>query len=59
MSLVVVIIGLVAVTIAFGPTFSNHVWSTIWAAIFWPRVRTSFGARRWTTAGKKPSMLEK
>jgi len=45
--------------VALGPDFSSQVWSIIWLAIAWPRVRLSFGVRRWMIAGKKPSMLEK
>lgn len=44
---------------AFGPVFSNQVWSIIWLAIVWPRARPSLGVKRWIIAGKKPSMLEK
>ena len=42
----------------FGPTVSSHVLSN-WVAIDWPRVKLSFGIRRWVIAGKNPSMLEK
>lgn len=45
--------------IALGPTFSNHVWSTIWLAIAWPRERFKKGKERWMVAGKNPSILEK
>ena len=51
--------GLFRVETVFGPTFSIQVWSTIWAAIVWPKIRFSLGIIRWTTAGKKPSMFEK
>lgn len=44
---------------ALGPDFSSQVWSTIWLAISWPRVRLILGARRWIIDGKNPSMLEK
>lgn len=54
-----VISGRLRVDTALGPDFSNQVWSTIWLAISWPRVRLSLGARRWMTAGKNPSMFEK
>lgn len=33
--------------------------SRVWVAMVCPRVRLSLGARRWTTAGKKPSIFEK
>lgn len=42
-----------------GPIFSNHVWSTIWLAIFCPKIKLSLGADRCTSDGKKPSILEK
>lgn len=45
--------------VAFGPTFSNQVWSTVWEAMVCPKTRLSLGARRWTTIGKNPNMLEK
>lgn len=44
---------------ALGPDFSSQVWSIIWLAIAWPRVRLSLGVKRWMMAGKKPNMLEK
>jgi len=34
MLLTVVIMGIVEMVAALGPIFSNHVWSTIWLAIF-------------------------
>ncbi len=57
--LVVVIRGRLREATALGPDFSSQVWSIIWLAIVWPRVRFSLGVSRWMTAGKKPSMLEK
>lgn len=57
--LVVELIGIVAEAMALGPTFSSHVWSTIWLATVCPRTRLSLGGRRWTRVGKNPSMLEK
>lgn len=44
---------------AFGPVFSSHVWSIVWLAITWPKIRLSLGGSRWMIAGKNPSMLEK
>lgn len=44
--LVVEIKGVLRDDAAFGPTFSSHVWSTIWLAIVWPSVRFSLGMRR-------------
>lgn len=41
-----VIKGRLIVDTALGPDFSNQVWSTIWLAISWPRVRLILGARR-------------
>ena len=29
--------------IALGRIFSNHVWSTVREAIFWPKMRVSLG----------------
>lgn len=46
MLLVVVIKGSVEAVTALGPTFSNQVWSTIWLAIVWPRIRPIFEGRR-------------
>lgn len=51
--------GLLRDTKAFGAIFSSHVWSTVWEAIIWPRVRLISGVMRWIVAGKNPSMLEK
>jgi len=56
---VVVIRGVFKEAIALGPTFSIQVWSTIWLAMVWPRMRLFLGVNRWTIGGKKPSMLEK
>lgn len=44
---------------ALGPVFSNQVWSTIWLAIVWPRVKLILGIKRWMIVGKKPSIFEK
>lgn len=44
---------------AFGPDFSNQVWSTICVAMVCPRIRPSLGVARWMSAGKNPSILEK
>lgn len=57
--LVVVISGVLEDTSAFGPVFSNQVWSTIWLAMAWPNTRLSFGVKRWIIDGKNPSILEK
>jgi len=57
--LVVETIGSWAEVVTLGPTFSNHVWSTVWEARDWPRTRPSLGVIWWTRAGKYPSMLEK
>jgi len=51
--------GRFAEAIAFGPVFSSQIWSIIWVAIVWPRMRLSFGVRRWMIDGKNPSILEK
>lgn len=29
-----------------GPAASNHVWSTNWVAIFWPKIKLSLGIIR-------------
>lgn len=55
----VVIKGILEVAIAFGPTFSNHVWSIVWLASAWPKTRFAFGVRRWMIGGKNPSIFEK
>lgn len=44
---------------ALGPDFSSQVWSIVWVAIIWPRVRFVCGVNRCIMWGKKPSMLEK
>lgn len=44
---------------AFGPVFSSHVWSTICAAMNWPKNRLILGGNRWIMFGKNPSMFEK
>lgn len=59
MLLVVVMRGRLREVRAFGPTFSNQVWSTVWLAIICPRIRLTFGGIRCIMAGKNPSMLEK
>lgn len=58
-SLAVVTNGMIFEVRNFGPTFSNHVRSIVWLAIFWPRVRAILGRSRWIIDGKKPSMFEK
>lgn len=45
--------------IILGPVFSSHVWSSVWAAITWPRVSPALGVMRCTIIGKYPSILEK
>lgn len=57
--LAVVMRGRLVVIMALGPDFSSHVWSTIWVAMNCPSTRLILGGKRWTSAGKKPSMLEK
>lgn len=42
-----------------GPNFSNQVWSVIWDAKVWPRVRFVLGIIRCIIEGKNPSILEK
>lgn len=44
---------------AFGPVFSNQVWSIVWLAMICPSIRLSFGGSRCIMAGKNPSMFEK
>lgn len=44
--LTVVMRGMFKEVTAFGPTFSNHVWSIVWLAIAWPKIRPSFGMSR-------------
>lgn len=51
--------GILAEVTALGPTFSNQVWSTVWLEMVWPKTRLILGRKRWITAGKNPSMLEK
>lgn len=51
--------GRLRATVPFGPAFSSQVWSIVWLAIDCPRSRLSLGTKRWITAGKKPSILEK
>ena len=46
MLLVVVMRGRLREAVALGPDFSSQVWSIIWLAIAWPRVRLSFGVSR-------------
>lgn len=57
--LVVVIRGMFEVDSPLGPAFSSQVWSIIWLATAWPRMRFSLGVKRWMIVGKKPSILEK
>lgn len=38
--------GLLSVEEALGPVFSNQVWSSIWLAIDWPRLRDILGGYR-------------
>jgi len=42
-----------------GPAFSNHVWSTVWEARDWPKIKPTLGVARWVMAGKYPSIFEK
>lgn len=44
---------------ALGPVFSNHVWSTVWEAIAWPKTSPTLGVARCVIAGKYPSIFEK
>lgn len=44
---------------AFGPVFSNQVWSTVWLARFCPKARLIIGVVRWRTSGKYANKFEK
>lgn len=57
--LVILIKGALARAIAFGPDFSNQVWSTIWVEMDCPMIRFNLGASRWMAEGTYPSRLEK
>lgn len=51
--------GRVIEEMAFGPVFSSQVWSIVWLAADWPRIKVIFGRRRCIRKGKNPSMFEK